>query len=227
MKISNETQSILKNFSDINKGILITPGNVLRTRTPAVFAEAVIAEDFPVEVGIFDLKNFLNVISLFNDPDFEFGEDSLRISEADGRAETRYAYAGAGLVSLPLPKKKKELPAEVIEFTLTEDQWTKLQKATSVFQKPEMKIASDGKVVRIGTANHKHEQGNSFSMVLDAEPHGTTCNMIFSKEHLNLLKGSYSGVVTPTYTMFKNTSGYELTYYIGAEPTTSTFGEAE
>jgi len=36
------------------------------------------------------------------------------------------------------------------------------------------------------------------------------------------LKGAYHGTVTPTYTMFSNTSGYDLTYWVGCDPT-STF----
>lgn len=225
MKISPETQTILKNFATIHKSILITPGNVLRTRTASVFAEARVVEEFPLEKGIFELSNLLSALGLFTDPELEFTDNFLSISDSDGSSEAEYAYAGNGMVTLPHPKKMKALPENVIEFTLTEDQWTRLQKATAVFQKPEIKIVSNGKTVKIGTANHKHEMGNSFSMVLDSNPNGLKCNMVFKREDLNLLKGSYTGVVTPTYTMFKNTSGFDLTYYIGVEPTTSTFGE--
>ena len=55
MKISNETQSILKNFASINKGIVFIPGTLIRTRTDSVFAEATVPEDFPLEKGITDL----------------------------------------------------------------------------------------------------------------------------------------------------------------------------
>lgn len=224
MKISTETLNILKNFAAINKGILINVGNVIRTRTDSVFAEATIPETFPMDVGIFDLNNLLNIINLFDDPEFEFGETGLRIAEANGLAETLFGYAGAGLVALSHPKKLKQLPENVIEFLLTEEQWSKLQKATSVFQKPEINIVSDGKVVRMGTMNHKQQRGNSFSMILESDPGGTKFNMIFAKEHLALLKGTYTGLVTASYTVFKNVD-MDLTYYIGVEPTSSTFGE--
>lgn len=224
MKISNDTLTILKNFASINKGILIKPGNKLVTRTDSLVAEAIIKEEFPLEVGIYDLTQFLNVINLFDSPEFEFGVESLRISEESGNAETLYAYAASGLVSAPHPKKKKELPSDIIEFTLTEEQWNKIQKATSILQREEVKISSDGKVVRMGTATVKGSSGNSFSTVLDADSHGLSCNMFYNKNHLPLLKGSYQGVVTSMYTMFKNTSGFDLTYYIGFEPTSSTFG---
>jgi hypothetical protein len=224
MKISQETTNILKNFASINQGILISPGKTLRTRTKSVFAEAVINEEFPVEVGIYNLNNFLNVVSLFKDPEFDFGDTSLRIAESNGKAETLYAYAGAGLVALPTKAKKLPAPTEMIEFAMSEDQWNTVQKAASVFNKPEVKITSDGNVIRMGTENHKQQMGNAYSMVLEGDPNGTKCNMVISMDDMRLLKGSYTGTVTPTYVVFKNSS-LNLTYFIGVEPTTSSFGK--
>jgi hypothetical protein len=226
MKISNETLQLLKNFSTINKGIFIEPGNVLRTRTHAVLAQANVKEEFPLKMGIYDLAGFLSVIGLFKDPVFDFGEKFLRIAEADGRAETRYAYAGEGMVTLPTKLKDRALPSEAIEFVLTEEQWSTISKAVGVYDKEQVKITSDGKTIRMATEDHKNPHGNVYSMVLDGDPHGMKCNIVFGKEHLHLMKGSYGGVVTPLYTIFKNTSGYDLTYCVAAEPTTATFGAA-
>ena len=221
MKISSETLQILKNFSTINKGILLTPGNVLQSRTQAVYAVATVKEDFPIEVGLYDLNNFLNVVSLFSDPDFDFGTEYLRIAETSGKAEMNYAYAGAGLVQLSGKRKKIALPAQTINFMMTEDEWVKIQKAASVLQKPEIKITSDGKHVRLITENHEQPSGNAFSLLVEGEPHDYTCNMVFGLDNLKLLKGSYEVVVTPNFTQFKNT-GMDLMYMIG-EPSTSTF----
>jgi len=226
MKISNESLAILKNFAAINKGIVIQKGNVLRTRTKAVFAEATIAEEFPLEVGIYDLAQLLNVVALFKEPVFDFNEEYLRIAEATGKAETQYAYAGPGLVQLSTKKKSTELPADVITFVLSEDQWATLQKAVSVFQKPEIRISSDGEFVRVGTENHKQTSGSAFSLLVEGEPHGLKCNMVFDMGNMRLLKGSYVVTVTKNYTQFENTSGYNLTYLIGPEPTVSTFEDA-
>jgi hypothetical protein len=224
MKISTETLLILKNLADINKGILITPGNQLRTRTKAIFAEATIAEDFPLEVGIYDLKNFLSVVALFKEPEFDFQEQFLLIAEANGLAETRYAYAGSGMVQLTTKRKKTDMPNDTINFVLSEDQWITLGKAMSVFQKPEIKIYSDGDEVRIGTENHKQPSSNAYSIKVDGEAHCYKCNMIFAWDNMKLLKGAYEVTVTPTFTQFRNTSGYDLTYLIAVDPNSSTFG---
>jgi hypothetical protein len=51
MKLSKETISILKNFSEINGAIEFKPGNKLRTVHPRkiVLAEANVTEKFPVD----------------------------------------------------------------------------------------------------------------------------------------------------------------------------------
>jgi len=227
MKISNETIAVLKNFSVINKGLVIQQGNTLRTRTKAVFAEATIAEEFPLEVGIYDLPNLLNAIALFKEPEFDFQEDCLRITDVSGKAKIVYAYAGAGLVQLSTKKKNLELPSDTIDFILTEDELVTIQKAVSVLQKPEICISSDGKEVRIGTEDHKQQKGNAYSLVVDGEPHGFSCNMVFDIDNLKFLKGSYEVSVAPYFTQFKNASGHNLRYLIGPEPTSSTFGAAD
>jgi hypothetical protein len=226
MKISQETQTILKNFTQINKGIVFHPGNKLYSRRESLIADATVPEEFEREVGIFDLNQFLSIIGLYNDPVLDFGEAYLRIAEADGSAETKYGYAPPGVVSGgTIPKKKlQEIPDNVIDFTITEEQWNKLQKALTILSKPEVKIVSDGSVVRIETSDHTKKDTNSFSLVLSADPHGISCNMVYNRDDMPLLKGSYQGIVTPRFTLFKNTSGFDLSYFVGIEPTTSTFG---
>lgn len=223
MKISPETLTILKNFSAINTGILFTPGQFIRTRTDSVFAEASVAEDFPLEKGITNLANLLNVIGLFDDPVITFEDKGLRISESNGSAETMYGYAGSATVVLPFPKKMRPIPDEIVEFKISEEQLVKLQKAASILEKPEYKIISDGKTVRMSTADHTKDKGNVFSLVLNSEAKGLKCKMIYKKDHLNLMRGGYTGIVTPTYTIFTHES-IPLKYFVGVEPTTSKFG---
>ena len=80
MKISDNTIKILKNFSSINQSILFRTGSTIRTKSPlsTIAAQAVVDEMFPFEFGIYDLNQFLSVVSLFEDPDFDF--HSLQIA---------------------------------------------------------------------------------------------------------------------------------------------------
>ena len=81
-KLSKETLAILKNYSQINSNLLVKEGNVINTISPAknIVSESVVTENFEVEFGIWDLSKLLGTISLFEDPEFEFGEKSMIIS---------------------------------------------------------------------------------------------------------------------------------------------------
>ena len=78
MKLSDSTLAVLKNFAGINNSILVKKGNQLRTISVAknILAEAEISEEFPRDVAIYDLNQFLNGLSLHQDPNLDFTEDS-------------------------------------------------------------------------------------------------------------------------------------------------------
>ena len=65
MKLSNETVDVLKNFSTINQNILVKEGTKLRTMSTMknILGEAVIPESFIKEFGIYDLNEFLGVLT--------------------------------------------------------------------------------------------------------------------------------------------------------------------
>ena len=64
MKLSDSTLTVLKNFAGINNSILVKEGNKLRTISVAknILAEANITEEFPRDVAIYDLNQFLKWI---------------------------------------------------------------------------------------------------------------------------------------------------------------------
>ena len=86
MKLSDSTLAVLKNFAGINNSILVKKGTQLRTMSVAknILAEAEIPEDFPRDVAIYDLNQFLNGLSLHQDPNLDFTEDS-HITIKEGR----------------------------------------------------------------------------------------------------------------------------------------------
>ena len=70
MKFSENTLTILKSFSTINKSILLKPGSALKTITPekTLVATATIAEQIPSQACIYDLSRFLSILGLYRDP---------------------------------------------------------------------------------------------------------------------------------------------------------------
>lgn len=105
MKISHKTIQILQNFSNINQGIVIRPGNVLRTVDGAersVFAEAFIDEEFTHEFGIYDLKKFLPILSLVKEPDVEITDVLVKIT--GGKSTVNVRHTNIKLIKSPPDK---------------------------------------------------------------------------------------------------------------------------
>jgi hypothetical protein len=94
MKISEVTITILKNLALFNNHIVVEAGNVLRTVNDkkTTIIKATVEEDFPVNFAFHDLSGFLKTITLFEDPDYNFGEDSVVISDSTG-ASQEYQYS--------------------------------------------------------------------------------------------------------------------------------------
>ena len=61
MNLSNETVSVLKNFSTINQNLVIKSGDSISTISAQknIVAKATVKETFPKDFAIYDLNEFL------------------------------------------------------------------------------------------------------------------------------------------------------------------------
>ena len=102
MKLSDNALAILKNFAGINNSILVKEGNKLRTISVAknILAEAEIKEEFPRDFAIYDLNQFLNGLSLHQDPDLDFNQDSY-LSIKEGKRRVKYFFADPNVIIAP------------------------------------------------------------------------------------------------------------------------------
>lgn len=131
MKLSKKTLGILKNFSTINQSIVIKPGSTLQTISDVkdVFARVDVDETFPEQVAIYDLNEFLGVISLFDDPEFDFGDNCVVITQ--GRQKQVYYYADSTIIT-QAPDKGVVLPSVEVTAQLDTETLQKVAKAASV-----------------------------------------------------------------------------------------------
>ena len=74
MELSENTLSVLRNYSAINQNILVKEGNTLRTISEArnVLSRATVSESFPRDFGIYDLNEFIGVLGLVDKPNLSF-----------------------------------------------------------------------------------------------------------------------------------------------------------
>ena len=220
MKLSNETLSVLKNFAAINQGIMFKKGSKLRTISSlkSILAEVTIKEDIPSEFGVYDLNNFLSVVSLHkDDPSFDFDEKHVVIVGNKGRSKIKYRFCESTMINLP-PDKQVTMPDPEITFDFTSEDFDWVMKAASVLSSPQVAIESDGKSVNIVTLDLANDSAHTDSLQLDVNPTGDKYRMVFKTENISkVLPGSYEVKISSKgIAHFKN-KNVDLQYWISTE----------
>lgn len=212
MRLSKETFNILKNFSSINSNILIKPGNVLKTVSAGknIFAQAKVQEEFETEVAIWDLNKFLGVISMFSNPDLEFHDDHVDIS--NGRSTVTYRYSETSLLTVPLRDIK--MPDIVLSFELDEADLNEIQKASSILQVNDLNIVAGDGVIKVVLDDVANDSSNVFSITIDENYTGPDYSGSFKVSEIKFLPGSYNVELTDTIIGRFTHTQQNLSYYI-------------
>ncbi len=231
MNLSEKTIQVLKNFAEINNSILVKQGTQLRTISVAknILAEANIEEEFPRDFGIYDLNQFLNGLTLHENPDLDFSPDSYLLIR-EGKSSVKYFYADPNVIISP-PEKDITLPSEDVHFRLGCINLDKLLKVASVYQLPDLSVVGEAGVVKLVVRDKKNDTSNSFSEIV-----GETNNVFsfnFKVENIKIpcdatavkkgLPSTYDVVVSEKLLSRFTSTDKSLTYYIALEPD-STFG---
>ena len=221
MKLSDKTISVLKNFSSINQSILFKEGSKLRTISlmKNILAEATVTEDFAKDFGIYDLNQFLNGLSLHQNPELDFANDGYVVIR-EGKSRSKYFFADPNVIVTP-PEKAIQLPSEDVCFELSTDQLEKLLKASAVYQLPDLSAVGENGVVKLVVRDKKNDTSNDYAVVVGETEAEFSFN--FKVENIKVLPGTYEVVVSQKLLSRFTSKNHDLTYYIALEPD-STFG---
>ena len=221
MKLSDNALAILKNFAGINNSILVKEGNKLRTISVAknILAEAEIKEEFPRDFAIYDLNQFLNGLSLHQDPDLDFQQDTY-LSIKEGKRRVKYFFADPNVIIAP-PEKDITLPTQDVCFQMDSVTLEKLVKAAAVYQLPDLSAIGEAGVIKLVVRDKKNDTSNEYAIVVGETDKEFSFN--FKVENIKIIPGAYNVVVSSKLlSQFTNTQ-HNLKYYIALEPD-STFG---
>ena len=212
MKLSKETVALFKNFAGINSNLLLKNGNKLATISAQknVMADATVGETFP-DFAIYDLNEFLGAMSLFDDPDLNFQDKHVSISQ--GSMKIKFFAADPSV--LTAPQKSITFPEAEINFDISADKLSMIQRTASVLRAADVSIVGDGSMITIVVGDKKNATGNSFS-----EPVGSTDKTFkvnLKVENLKMLPGDYNvSISSKKISRFKSTSS-DLVYYVAVE----------
>ncbi len=224
MELSNRTVEILRNFSTINPNIVVNGGNVLKTMSIAknIVSRAEIDESFPNTFGIYDLSEFLSVLSLVDRPSITFGENFCTVSDGSGLSSVKYFYSDPEMLSAP--KKDIVMPECEVKFLLTNETLSKIKRASSALGYENISIRPNGNTVEITVVDTDDSTSNSFSVLVEGQfPEGTDFNFIMGVNNMKLLGEDYEvSISTKLISHFKSITS-NTQYFIALEKS-STYG---
>lgn len=219
MKINKDTLNTLKNFSDINMSIEVKAGNTLRTVSVQknILAQAEVETTFPQDFAIYEVNRFLGAISLFDNPDFEFGEKSVRIG--NDRNSLNYVYCDPSMIVTP-PENNITVPDPEVRFKLSQDSLSRVMKAGNVLGTPEIVVES-GSPMTVRAMDSQNDSSDTFHVNLD-ESTDKTFRFVFKIENFKMVPGDYDVEISSKG--IAKFSQNKLQYWIATE-SSSTYGD--
>lgn len=226
MKFSTETNSLLNNFAAINTNMLFKAGNKIRTMSEArnVFAEADITETIPTEFAIYDLKEFLSVVSLVENGELDVASDGSTVTVSNDIQNLTYFTTAIENVTAP-PEKEIKMPTPEVTFVLSAEQINAIRKASSVLGHANVSIVGKNGKITLSVYDKNNSTSNKFDIVVDTANECTDAfEFVLIIGNLKLVPGDYNvELSSKLITKFTNTTS-AVRYWIAAEKS-STFGE--
>tara|TARA_B100001029_G_scaffold55343_1_gene44605 strand:+ start:923 stop:1600 length:678 start_codon:yes stop_codon:yes gene_type:complete len=222
MKLSEHTTSVLKNFASINQNLVIKEGKTISTMSAMknIVAKAEVDEDFPKEIAIYDLNEFLAALSLFTNPVLDFSENYVMITEEGKTGNSlKYFYSDPSVVTTP--SSEITMPETEVKFSLDSSDLSKVQRAASVIGSPDLVLEKNGTGSYLTVKDKKNDTANNYSLDVDAEGNGEY-NFFFKVDNLKLLPTNYDvNVSSKNISYFKSQAGNAVEYWIALEPESS------
>jgi len=218
MKLSSNTTSVLKNFASINQNLVIKEGKEITTMSAMknIVARAEVEEEFPQEVAIYDLNEFLSALSLFKSPNLEFQDTYVNITEENNpKTSLKYFYSDPSVVTTP--SKMITMPSNEVTFTLESATLSNITKAAAVIGSADLVLENSNGTPSLTVKDKKNDTANSYSMGVETKGEGNF-SFFFKVENLKLIDGKYNVEVSSKNISHMKNESTPIEYWIALEP---------
>ena len=219
-KLTPQTLTILKNFSGINKNLLVRAGNSISTVSEAknILGFATIDETIDQDFGIYDLNEFLSAYALLEDPTLTF--DSSSVVLESGKSQVRYRFADESI--LTFPTKKINMPAVDLKVDISAEALNQIRKAASALGHAVASIKKVNGGISLSVVDPKNATANTYSIVLeDKTDNGAEFDLQFLISSLKVIPGDYTVEISSKLISHWTHSTEPVEYYIALEKTSS------
>ena len=220
MKVSDRTTNLLKNYANINQSIEFREGKLLKTVSPlnTILASVEVEEEFPKTFPIYELNRFLGTLSLFNDPELNFDENGVSIT--DDKHSAIYRYCGSSSMFQTPPDKDITFPDAEVEFELSHEQFKTTINASNTLGLPEVVVEGNGTDIELVVSDTGNTSSDRFSTTVGKTD--KTFRMIFKTENLNkIMEGDYTVALSSKRISHFKRKTDTLQYWIALEQNSS------
>lgn len=213
MNLSKETINVLKNYSTISPNILIQEGSILKTKSVqnTIFSSVTLHDAFPLDFGIYDLTEFLGVLTLFANPDLEFNDKFVRISE--GSTSIKYFSADPSVLSYP--KQDVIFPSADVTFLLSAETLTLISKTASVLRVPDISFVGSEGILTLIVTDKKNPTSNAFEVKIGETDSSFHIN--FKIDMMKFINSDYQVEISSKKIAKFTASNSDLEYFVGVE----------
>ena len=216
--LTRETIEVLGNFVQINPSIIVCAGSEIRSisNLEHILAKYKCTEVFPTEFAIYDLSEFLNVVSLFENPVLEFDNEQY-VTIRSGSKYSKYYFSNPEITLKRAPNTDVKFPGADIQFGLSESDVKGIRKASNILDLEDINIATkDETDVRVSLIDTEDETNNTYEQVFQGCSTGDF-SVNIKMENLVVLPGDYTLSICAKGMSEWRDNNRDLVYYIGLE----------
>lgn len=172
IELSQSTIATIKKLSQINQTLkLLGDSDTLRSKSESnvMFCYAPIEDKFPRDFHIYDVREFLSVVNIIENPILDFTNDKFVIVRSkDGKQKLRYLESAAQFVT-SFTTKEPKLESVDFEVAVTEAQFKSVITAANTMRLEYIGFIGDGdkiSIVAFNKNNGDEVETNTFSIEL-------------------------------------------------------------
>jgi len=168
MKITKNMIEVLRNYSIINSSILFKPGNLISTISSLknILSISEVDTEITKEFAIYDLSEFLGIISIMEDSVAEFTDTQIIIKS--NRKTVKYTFANQNTIVCS-PYKSIEINSEniITQFKLDYSEFNNIARASGILHTQDIVISGNSGIIEVSIDDVKNKTSSSYSVSFD------------------------------------------------------------
>lgn len=194
MQLSKNTIDTLKKTYEVNQSVkFVKDADLLKVKSVdnTLLVHAPIDQSFPRDFHIYDVREFLSVLSIIEEPELDFSNDNyVVITSKDNKQKIRYLESDPTFVESSYVDKTPKNPDPEVNLSVSEQDFQSVMKAANIMNLEFVGFVCDGENIYL-TAFNKHTGGddnetNTFTVHLSDYDHDTEFKLFYRIDSQNV-----------------------------------------